>query len=152
MSGISHSSDNSQMAPIRSFRELRVYQVAFANALEIFKISKQWPIEERFNLTDQIRRSSRAVCGATAEAWRNRQYPAAFVNKLNQAETEATETQVWLDFALASEYIDGQQFERLDTTCHSICRQLTAMREDPESWRPPLGKQQPPRNRRKAVE
>ena len=79
---------------IKDFRELRVYQKAFESAMEIFALSKKWPAEERYSLTDQIRRSSRSVCANIAEAWRKRRYPASFVSKMSDADTEAGETVV----------------------------------------------------------
>jgi four helix bundle protein len=96
------------IAAIRSFRELRVYQMAFEVALDIFRVSRAWSADERYSLTDQIRRSSRSVCGAVAEAWGNRRYSGAFTNKLNLAISEANETEVWLDFALALNYISRE--------------------------------------------
>jgi len=85
---------------IKSYRDLRVYQNAMDAAMEIYEISKQFPIEERYSLIDQIRRSSRSVCANLAEAWRKRRYKAAFIAKISDVETEACETQVWLEFAL----------------------------------------------------
>ena len=83
---------------IHRHTDLEVYNLAFNTACQIFELTKEFPKEERYSLTDQIRRSSRSVCANIAEAWRKRRYPAAFINKLNNAEAEATETQVWLDF------------------------------------------------------
>jgi four helix bundle protein len=77
-----------------------VYQLAFDSAVRIYEITKRFPVEERYSLTDQIRRSSRSVCANIAEAWRRRRYPKSFVNKLSDADGEAAETIVWLDFAL----------------------------------------------------
>ncbi len=88
------------MANIRGFRELRVYQNAFEAAMEIFEITKTFPPEERYSLTDQIRRSSRSVCSNLGEAWRKRRYPAHFVSKISDAEMEADETRVWLEVSL----------------------------------------------------
>ncbi len=103
------------MALVKHFKELRVYQHAFAAATRIYRLSKRWPAEERYSLTDQIRRSSRSVCANIAEAWRKRRYPAHFVSKLSDSDSEAAETQVWLDFAL-----DGR--------CLSRARRATALR------------------------
>ena len=100
------------MTTIRHFRELEVYLLARAGALRIFETSKSFPIEERYSLTDQIRRSSRSVCANIAEAWRKRRYPNAFISKLSDAEAEAAETQVWLEFALRCGYIDQTLFDR----------------------------------------
>ncbi|MEE9212190.1 MAG: four helix bundle protein [Phycisphaeraceae bacterium] len=82
------------MATVRDFRELRVYQSAFTAAQQIYELSKQFPAEERYSLTDQIRRSSRSVCSNIAEAWRKRQYPPAFASKLTDSDAEAAETRV----------------------------------------------------------
>jgi len=81
--------------------DLEVYQLAYQAAIWIFNLTKKLPIEERYSLTDQIRRSSRSVCANIAEAWRKRRYQAAFINKLNIAEAEAGETQVWLIFVFS---------------------------------------------------
>lgn len=85
--------------PAKDYHELRVYQLAFETALCIFEISKKFPPEERYSLTDQIRRSSRSVCSNIAEAWRKRRYPASFVSKLSDSDSESAETGVWLDLA-----------------------------------------------------
>ena len=91
---------------IRTHRDLKVYARAFDVAMKIFKASKAFPKEEVYSLTDQIRRSSRSVCANLAEAWRKRRYEAAFIAKLTDAEAEAAETQVWLEFAVKCAYID----------------------------------------------
>ncbi len=83
--------------PIKSHKDLQVYQMAFDAAMQIFDLSKQFPVEERYSLTDQIRRSSRSVCANLAEAWRKRRYEAAFVAKLSDCEAEAAEAQTWID-------------------------------------------------------
>src|SRR3954454_20751491 len=98
------------MAKISSFRELNVYKSARQGAKAIFEISKTFPRDERFSLTDQIRRSSRAVNAMIAEAWAKRRYEAAFVSKINDALGEATETQSWLDHAFDCGYITSSQF------------------------------------------
>jgi four helix bundle protein len=82
------------VSTVSDFHELRVYQMAFEAAMEIYSSSKVWPHEERCSLIDQVRRSSRSVCANIAEAWRKRRYPASFVSKLSDADTEAGETQV----------------------------------------------------------
>jgi len=99
---------------IRHFRDLEGYQRSFALAVEIFQISKKFPSEERYSLTDQIRRSSRSVCSNLAEAWRKRRYVAVFKNKLTDVMQEASETQSWLEFCLACSYIDEEQFKKLE--------------------------------------
>jgi len=85
--------------------DLEVYERAFKAGMEVFKLTKRFPVEERFSLTDQVRRSSRSVCGNLAEGWRKRRYQAAFVSKLNDSEGEAAETQSWLQFAVECEYL-----------------------------------------------
>jgi four helix bundle protein len=98
---------------IRSVRDLVVYKKAFDAAMSIFDISKAFPKEEKYSLTDQIRRSSRSVCTNLSEAWRKRRYKAVFVNKLSDSGQEAAETQTWLEFSLACNYIDDQIYEKL---------------------------------------
>src|SRR5437667_2737866 len=90
---------------VKDYKELRVYRLAYDSAMEIFRLSRSWPSEERFSLTDQIRRSSRSVCTNIAEAWRKRRYEAAFVSKLSDSDTEAAETEVHLSFALDCCYL-----------------------------------------------
>jgi four helix bundle protein len=90
---------------IRRHRDLEVYQLAFTAAMEIFEISRHFPKEETYSLTDQIRRSSRSVCANLAEAWRKRRYEAAFIAKISDSEAEAAETQVWLEFAVKCGYV-----------------------------------------------
>jgi len=103
-------------------------------ALRIFEITKRFPPDERFSLTDQIRRSSRSVCSNIGEAWRNRRYEAAFVVKLSDAETEAAETQVWLEIAQRSGYLDQTIFTELDAAYESILSMLIKMISDPSKW------------------
>lgn len=98
----------------RSVRELEVYRLAFAAAMRIFGVSNSFPPSERYSLTDQVRRSARSVCTNLAEGWRKRRYPAVFLNKLSDAAQEAAETQTWLEFAQACEYIDRQMLDELD--------------------------------------
>ena len=100
---------------IRSHRELETYQMAFKGAMEIFELTKKFPKEEKFSLTDQIRRLSRSVCANLAEAFRKRRYPKSFSAKLSDSEGEAAETQVWLDFSLKCGYMDKAAYERLFT-------------------------------------
>ena len=108
------------MAMIRSFRDLKVYQRARVEAQRVFKLSQTFPREERFSLTDQIRRSSRAVKSMIAEAWAHRRYPASFVSKLTDALGEATETQSWLDDALDCGYISAAQHREHDDAWQSL--------------------------------
>src|SRR4051794_8220680 len=106
---VARAAQEEQMAEKIVFhRDLKVYQRAFDSAMRIFAETKHFPREETYSLTDQIRRASRSVCANIAEAWRKRRYEAAFVAKLNDAETEAAETQVWLEFATACEYLSPE--------------------------------------------
>ncbi|HVF71053.1 MAG TPA: four helix bundle protein [Chthoniobacterales bacterium] len=115
------------MAEIRSFRDLNVYQKARDAARKVFQISITFPREERFSLTDQIRRSSRAVNAMIAEAWAKRRYEAAFISKVNDALGEATETQSWLDHALDCGYITSAQFKEMDAKWQQIGGMLHKM-------------------------
>ena len=115
------------MGGARSFRELKVYQSAREAALQIFSVSKNFPREERFALTDQIRRSSRAVKAMIAEAWARRRYKAAFINKIDEALGEANETQSWLDDARDDEYLSKEDFEDLDGRYQAIGGMLSRM-------------------------
>ncbi len=117
------------MAEIRNFRELNVYKSAREAAHAIFEITKTFPREERFSLTDQVRRSSRAVNAMIAEAWAKRRYEAAFVSKVNDALGEATETQSWLDHAFDCGYITSAQFKGLDTKWQQVGAMLNKMTE-----------------------
>jgi four helix bundle protein len=119
---------------IRTHRELEVYKLAFQIAVEIYHMSKSFPKDEIYSLTDQIRRSSRSVCANLAEAFRKRKYPKHFVSKLTDSESEAAETQVWLDFALEFNYIDEDTHTRLDSSCNSVIGMLVTMSNQPEKW------------------
>ena len=110
-----------------SFRDLRVYQLARAASAEIFQITKGFPREERFSLTDQIRRSARATKAMISEAWARRRYRAVFVNKLDEALGEANETRSWLDDALDCDYLDPEQFEKMEGDWRSIGSMLARM-------------------------
>ena len=111
----------------RSFRQLKVYETAFETAHALFECSKRFPTVERYALTDQARRSSRAVCALIAEAWYHRPYPKAFVSKLVQALGESAETQVWLDFAARSGYITAEEHARFDEAFDHIGAMLYRM-------------------------
>lgn len=124
------------MAIAKSHRELRVYQLAFESATHIHEVTKKFPSEEKFSLTDQIRRSSRSVCANIAEAWRRRKYPKNFVSKLTDSDSEATETSVWLDFALHFNYITPELHKELSDRYDHICSQLTIMMSEPHKWTP----------------
>jgi len=112
---------------INSVRDLNVYRLSFDVAMEIFEISKDFPIEEKYSLTDQIRRSSRSVCSNIAEGWRKRRYKAVFINKLTDSGQEAAETQTWLEFALKCKYSNKEVFERLDEKYEHIFAYLITM-------------------------
>jgi len=122
------------VALARHFRDLRVYQAAFTAAMRIFELSRTWPVEGRYSLTGEGRRSSRSVCGNIAEAWRKRRYPAHFVSKLSDADGEAAETQNWLDFALARGYLDAHAHEELGAAYDGISGGLVSMMSDPDAW------------------
>ena len=93
----------------KSFKDLLVYQKTFELAMEIYHVSKSFPVEEKYSLTDQIRRASRSVCSNLAESYRKRQYEAHFVSKVSDADMENSETQVWLDFAFECKYISSDK-------------------------------------------
>ena len=119
---------------IQQHTELEVYKKAFDAAMLIFQESKSFPKEETYSLTDQIRRSSRSVCANLAEAWRKRRYKAAFIAKLSDAESEAAETQVWLEFATKCSYLQHDRASRLDQAYDEILRMLVAMINKPQTW------------------
>jgi four helix bundle protein len=119
---------------IPSHRDLQVYQRAFACAMELFELSKCFPREETYSLTDQLRRSSRSVCANLAEAWRKRRYQAAFVSKLCDSEAEAAETQVWIEFAVKCKYLDRDRAEPLYRAYEDILRTLVGMVTHPDNW------------------
>ena len=119
-----------------SFRDLKVYKKAFALAMDIFEITKTFPAEEKYELTNQIRRSSRAVCRAIGEGYRKRQYPKHFSSKMSDVDMENTETQVSLDFAKACHYIEAPKYEKLKEQSEEIGRMLNHMIENPERYAP----------------
>ena len=122
------------MTNIRSYKDLRVYQAAMDAAMRIFELSKRFPPEERYSLTDQMRRSSRSVCSNLGEAWRKRRYPAHFVSKLSDSEGEAEETRVWVEIAHRCRYITAQEASDLDSTYDGILGQLVKMIFNHEDW------------------
>ena len=119
---------------IRSHEELEVYQLAFDAAMKIFELSKRFPREETYSLTDQIRRSSRSVCGNIAEAWRKVRYEAAFVSGLDDTESEAAETQTWIKFAVRCEYWKPEMARELYMTYDHIIGKLVNMIRSPRPW------------------
>lgn len=124
------------MARSRGYRDLIVYQKAFALAMKIFHITKQFPSEEKYALVDQIRRSSRSVCSCIAEAYRKRKYQAYFVNKTSDADGENSETIVWLEFSFANEYITQEKFNELEQDAEEVGRMLNSMIVHPEKFLP----------------
>ena len=119
----------------QNFRGLTAYKKAFALAMEIFLISKEFPKEEKYSLTDQMRRSSRSVCSCIGEAYRKRQYEAHFVSKSSDADAENTETRVWLDFSKACKYISQEAWNDLERRADEVGRLLNHMIENPEKYR-----------------
>ena len=119
---------------IRSHKELEVYKLSFEIAMKIFEITKRFPKEEIYSLTDQIRRSSRSVCANLAEAFRKRRYPKFFISKLSDSESEAAETQTWLDFSLSCEYITEIEHHALNETYNNVIGKLVTMSLHPENW------------------
>ena len=122
------------MANIRHFKELRVWKAAMDAAMRIFEVTKRFPPEERYSMTDQIRRSSRSVAANITEAWRKRRYPAAFISKLNDAESEAAETQTWIEFASRCGYLATEDAESLMEEYEHICSPLVVMAEHSDDW------------------
>jgi four helix bundle protein len=122
------------MALVQDYKQLRVYTVGFQAAMRIFELSLTWPSQERYALTDQIRRSSRAICNSLAEAWLKRRYVPSFVSKLSDASAEAAETLTWLDFALACHYLDAPTHHGLEQDYRQILGGLTKMMAEPDKW------------------
>lgn len=112
---------------IQHFRDLEVYRRAFNAAMLIHETSKGFPQEEKYSLVDQMRRSSRSVCSNIAEGWRKRRYPAVFKNKLTDSMSEASETQCWLEFSLAFNYLEKSKFDVIDDEYEQIIAMLNSM-------------------------
>jgi four helix bundle protein len=125
---------------IQTHRDLEVYQLAFDAAMRIFELTKQFPKEGRYSLTDQIRRSSRSVCANLAEAWRKRRYAGAFVLKLNDSEAEACETQTWIEFADKCDYLDASVGRELYRVYDNVLGKLVNMIAQPSPWLMPVRK------------
>ena len=119
---------------VQHFKLTKVYQLAFAQAMEIFSITKDFPKEERYSLTDQIRRSSRSVCANLAEAYRKKIYLANFVLKITDCDAENSETSVWIDFSKACNYISVEQHDLFISHNQEIGRLLNQMRSNPEKY------------------
>jgi four helix bundle protein len=119
---------------INSAKDLRVYQKAYALAMEIFRLSKNWPLEEKYSLVDQIRRSSRSVCANLREAWAKRRYEAHFISKLTDCDGENSETDTWLDFAMDCGYISKEHHHHLIEECQAVGAMLGSMIKKPEPF------------------
>ncbi|MGB3204828.1 MAG: four helix bundle protein [Crinalium sp.] len=120
--------------PIKDHKDLEIYQMAFDAAMKIFELSKKFPLEEKYSLTDQVRRSSRSVCANLAEAWRKRRYEAAFVAKLNDCEAEAAETQTWIEFSVRCNYLNIEVGRELYATYNRVLGGLVNMIKNPSPW------------------
>ena len=118
----------------QTFRDLTVYKKAFTLAMEIYQLSKKFPHEERYSLTDQVRRSSRNVCSCVGEAYRKIQYKAHFVSKSSDADMENTETRVWLDFTLSCHYITEEVWNDLEKKSEEVGKLLNHIIENPEKY------------------
>ena len=119
---------------IMHFRDLEVYKRAFEAAMTIFQLTKGFPAEEKYSLVDQIRRASRSVCANIAEAWRKRRYLAVFKNKITDSMQEGSETQCWLEFSLACQYIDQSTFDKLDNEYEQIIAMLNSVEKNAEKF------------------
>jgi four helix bundle protein len=122
------------MGQINSFRDLIVFQKAYKLAMDIFEMTRSFPKEEKYSLTDQIRRSSRSVTSCIAESWAKRRYVKSFVNKLTDSLGEEYETEVWLDYSRDSKYITGQKHEELMNGYDEVRKMLISMINAPEKW------------------
>ena len=119
---------------ITSAKDLKVYKEAYGLAMDIFELSRNWPPEERYSLTDQIRRSSRSVCTNVREAWSKRRYEAHFILKLTDCDGENSETDTWLDFARDCAYLNEADYLRLDERCESVGKMLGSMLIKPDPF------------------
>ena len=123
-------------------KDLKVFQMAYSLAMEIFRLTKSFPVEEKYSLTDQIRRSSRSVAVNIAEGYRKRQYPKVFANKLSDSDGEATETQVWLEFSKDCGYLSDEICRKLITEYEEVGRMLGGMMLHPEKFAPRVDRKQ----------
>ncbi len=121
---------------LHGHRDLKVFQLAYSLAMEIFHLSKTFPREELYSLTDQIRRSSRSVAANIAEGFRKRRYPNHFVSKLTDCDAEGSETQVWIDFAFDCGYLSKENRDRLKLGYEQVGRMLSGMMADPAKFAP----------------
>ena len=124
------------MSKVGSFKDLIVYQKAYKLAMEIFKISKDFPKEEKYSLTDQMRRSSRSVTACIAEAWAKRRYERSFISKLTDSLGEEYETEVWVDYSRDCQYIQKETQERILSEYDEVRKMLISMINNPDKWCP----------------
>lgn len=122
------------MAIINGYKDLIVYQKAFKVSMDVFNITKSFPVEEKYSLTDQIRRSSRSVCANIAEAWAKKIYPKSFINKLTDSLGEEYETEVWLDYSLNCRYISSEDHDNLLNDYQEIRKMLISMINNPDKF------------------
>ena len=118
----------------RGYKDLKVYQLAYTSAMEVFEMTKKFPIEERYSLTDQMRRSPRSIPANIAEAWKKRFYPKMFVSKIVDAAGEAGETEVWIDIAKDAGYVSKEQYDGLVSRYDEVSRMLHGMIEKPDKF------------------
>ncbi len=135
MAGKDTSSKVARQKTIRKHTDLEVYQRSFDVAMRVFELSKSFPKEETYSLTDQIRRSSRSVCSNVAEAWRKRRYPLSFISKLSDSEAEAAETQTWVQFAVKCGYLPRATAAELYKEYDAVIGMLVTMITHPEHWK-----------------
>jgi four helix bundle protein len=119
---------------VKSHSQLNVYRSGFHLSMEIFRLTQSFPVEEKYSLTDQVRRSSRSVCSNIAEAWRKRRYEAAFVAKLSDSEAEAAETQTWVEFTVECGYTERETGRELYRGYESIICTLVGMQNHASEW------------------
>ena len=119
---------------IKTAKDLKVYKVAYDLAMGIYEISKQWPKEEIYSLTDQIRRASRSICANLREAWSKRRYEAHFISKLTDSDAENSETDTWLDFARDCGYLKDEDYRRLSDKCSEVGKMLGSMLKNPQKF------------------
>jgi four helix bundle protein len=122
------------MSKVGSFKDLIVYQKSFKLAMEIFELSKYFPKEEKYSLTDQIRRSSRSVTSNIAESWAKRRYEKSFINKLTDSLGEENETEVWLDYSYKCDYVQKETHERLILEYDEVRKMLISMINNTDKW------------------
>jgi four helix bundle protein len=122
------------MGKIESFKDLIVYKKAYKLAMEIFELSKEFPKEEKYALTDQIRRSSRSVTSCIAESWAKRRYEKAFINKLTDSLGEENETEVWLDYSVDCDYVKKEAHDRIIKEYDEVRKILISIINNPDKW------------------